>query len=126
MDIKCFLSIGGMQNARQTSSSEKSSTYCLLAAEKSENSEESSLTEVCNYIWNFPISQQPIRGFRISRRPPEFRRPLELLRPATFRLVTGKILYTKVQANQHDVCYVPIGIQAKHHLFWKINKINNT
>jgi hypothetical protein len=26
--------------------------------------------------------------------------------PATFRLVTGKILYTKVQANQHDVCYV--------------------
>jgi hypothetical protein len=46
--------------------------------------------------------------------------------PATFRLITGKILYTKVQANQYDVCYVPIGIQTKHHLFWKINKINNT
>jgi hypothetical protein len=37
-----------------------------------------------------------------------------------------KIHIHKVQANQHDVCYVPIGIQAKDHLFWKINKINNT
>jgi hypothetical protein len=67
-----------------------------------------------------------MRGFRISRRPAEFRWLLELLPPAIFRLVTGKKLYTKVQANQHDACYVPIGIQAKHHLFWKINKINNT
>jgi hypothetical protein len=49
-----------MQNyARQTSSSEKSSAYCLLAVEKSENSEESTLTEVY-YIRNFPIFQQPI------------------------------------------------------------------
>jgi hypothetical protein len=67
-----------------------------------------------------------MRGFRISRRPAEFRWLLELLPPATFHLVTGNILFTKVQANQHDVCYVPIGIQAKQHLFWKNNKINNT
>jgi hypothetical protein len=39
--IEIILSIGGMQNARQTSSSEKSSAYCLLAVEheKSANSE---------------------------------------------------------------------------------------
>jgi hypothetical protein len=56
--------------------------------------------------------QAIFRCFRISWRPAEFRRLLELLPPATFRLVTGKILYTKVQTNQHDVCYVPIGIQV--------------
>jgi hypothetical protein len=52
---KLFLSIGGMQNARQTSSSEKSSACCLLAVEKSENSEESTLTEVyyIRYIIHF-------------------------------------------------------------------------
>ena len=54
---KLFLSIGGMQNARQTSSSEKSSACCLLAVKKSANSEESSLTEVY-YIRNLPIFQQ--------------------------------------------------------------------
>jgi hypothetical protein len=57
--IEIILSIGGMQNARQTSSSEKSSAYCLLAVEKSANSEESTLTEVY-YIRNLPIFQQPI------------------------------------------------------------------
>jgi hypothetical protein len=73
------------------------------------------------------MSSSLCRGFRISRRPAEFRRrPAEFRRllevlPATFRLVTGIILYTKVQVNQHDVRYVPIGIQAKHHLIWKIN-----
>ena len=35
--------------------------------------------------------KQQARGFRISRRPPEFRRLLQLLPSATFRLVTGKI-----------------------------------
>jgi hypothetical protein len=51
-----------------------------------------------------------IQGFQ--NKPAELRRLLELLPQATFRLVTGKILYTKVQANQYDVCYVPIGIQV--------------
>jgi hypothetical protein len=50
-----------MQIARQTSSSEKPSTYFLLAAEKSENSEESLLIAVY-YIRNFPIVQLPIRN----------------------------------------------------------------
>jgi hypothetical protein len=51
-----------------------------------------------------------IQGFQ--NKPAEFHWLLELLPPATFRLVTGKKLYTKVQANQHDVCYVPIGIRV--------------
>jgi hypothetical protein len=50
------------------------------------------------------------QGFQ--NKPAEFRLLLELLPPATFRLVTGKILYTGVQTNQYDVCYVPIGIQV--------------
>ena len=39
-----------------------------------------------------------LRGFKISRRPAEFRRLLYVLPPATFRLVTGK--FTKEQAKQ--------------------------
>jgi hypothetical protein len=56
---KLFLAIGGMQNARQSPSSEKSSACCLLAVGKSANSEESSLTAVY-YIRNLPTFQQPI------------------------------------------------------------------
>jgi hypothetical protein len=47
---KLFLSIGGMQNAQKTSSSEKSSACCLLAVEKSANSEE--VQNCCNLQQN--------------------------------------------------------------------------
>ena len=64
---KLFLSIGGMQNARQSSSSKKSSACCLLAIEKSANSEENSLIAVY-YIRKLPIFNQPI-----SNKPMIFR-----------------------------------------------------
>ena len=55
--IEIILSIGGMQNARQTSPSEKSSAYCLLAVEKSANSEYNILQSMY-FLRNLPIFQQ--------------------------------------------------------------------
>jgi hypothetical protein len=62
----------------------------------------------------FKSYQEPSKVFNqgFQNKTAEFRRLLELLPLATFRLVTGKILYTKVQTNQYDACYVPIGIQV--------------
>jgi hypothetical protein len=57
--IEIILSIGGMQNARQTSSSEKSSAYCLLAVENSANSEYNILQSMY-FLRNLSIFQQPI------------------------------------------------------------------
>jgi hypothetical protein len=57
--IEIILSIGGMQNARQMSSSAKSLAYCLLAVEKSANSECNILRSMY-FFRNLPIFQQPI------------------------------------------------------------------